>query len=95
MSRIDRFLVRGDWEEFYPHYYQEVNVRTASDHWPVVLHTSIRSYGPKPSRFENMWTTHSNFRVMIKVWWKECDVGGWGGFCFMKKLQFIKKRLVV
>lgn len=32
MSRLDRFLVLGDWEDVYPNYIQEVLLRLTSDH---------------------------------------------------------------
>lgn len=28
------------------------------------------------------------------MWWKEIEVGGWGGYCFVKKLCYVKRKLV-
>lgn len=32
LCRLDRFLVIGDWEDFYPHYFQEALPKVALDH---------------------------------------------------------------
>lgn len=93
LSRLDRFLVSGDWEDMYPHYFQEVRTKITSDHWPVVLQTNAYSYGPKPFRFENMWTTHSSFKELVSSWWMECHVVGKEGFRFMQKLGYVKGKL--
>lgn len=83
----------GDWEDFYPFYFQE-KPKVVSDHWSALLYTTVKSFGPKPFRFENMWATHPSFRPLVDCKWKECIVGGWGGFCFMKKLGYLKRKLL-
>lgn len=93
LSRLDKFLVSRDWEEMYPHYFQEVRTKITYDHWSVVLQANNRSYGPKLFRFENMWTTHSSFKDMVSKLWKECHVEGWEGFKFMQKLGYVKGKL--
>lgn len=90
---LDRFIVTGDREDLCPHYFQEALPKVTSNHWPIMLNTAKLSFGPKPFRFENMWTTHQDFKNLVEKWWNECDEGKWKGFRFMKKLQFIKKRL--
>lgn len=40
-----------------------------------------------------MWVTHPSFKGLVHTWWNECD-GGWGGFCFMKKLVYVKRKLL-
>lgn len=67
MCKLDRFLVSGDWEEFYLHYFQEVKLKLTLDHWPVVLQTSSQSFGPKLFRFENMWTSHPSFKELVSA----------------------------
>lgn len=59
----------------------------------MMLHTNAQSFGPKPFRFENMWVTHPSFKELIHKWWNECEIGGSGGFRFMKKLGFIKGKI--
>lgn len=47
VSRLDKFLVSREWEEFYPLYFQEAMPEVTSDHWPIMMHTTARSFGPK------------------------------------------------
>lgn len=65
LSTLDRFLVSRDWEDAYPFFFQKVLPKVTSNHWPVMLHTNAQSFGSKPFRFENMWTTHHSFRELI------------------------------
>lgn len=78
LCKWDKFLVSCDWEELYPHYFQEVRRKLTSNHWHVVMQTSSRSFGPKPFRFENMWTSHPSFKDLVYLWWNKCIVGGLG-----------------
>lgn len=59
----------------------------------MLLHTTLRGFGPKPFRFENMWVNQPSFKVFVDKWWKECEVGGWGGFVLMK-LGYFKRKLL-
>lgn len=40
-----------------------------------------------------MLVTHHSFKESVANWWKECEVGGWGGFLFMKKFGYVKRKL--
>lgn len=40
-----------------------------------------------------MWISHHDFKACIKEWWEECDVEGWQGYRFMRKLKFLKGKL--
>lgn len=95
MCRLDRFLVSNEWEDLYPQFMQEALPKITSDYWPTLLTTTHLQYGSGPFRFENMWTLHASFKDCIKKWWNECKVYGWKGFCFMKKLQYVKNKLIV
>lgn len=81
------------WEEVYPIFTLQATPKIASDHWPVMLNTLKVNYSPIPSRFENMWVTHLQFKDCIQTWWMEGNVTGYEGFRFMKKLQHLKQRL--
>lgn len=37
MCRLDRFMMSRDWEDWYPHFFQEALPKVVSDHWSVVL----------------------------------------------------------
>lgn len=66
MSRLDRFLISGEWAETYPQVVQVALPKPTSDR------------GPKPFRFELMWLEEKNFHDLIWAWWVEMDVQGWG-----------------
>lgn len=40
-----------------------------------------------------MWNLHPSFKDCVKLWWNECEVLGWKGFCFMQKLQYVKENM--
>lgn len=69
-------------------------LRLTSDHWPILLNTSVQSFRPKPFKFENMWATHPSFKGLVHNWWNEFGVGGWGGFSVMKKLFYVEGKLL-
>lgn len=92
--KLDRFLVSNEWEKLYPRFFQEGIPTIVSDHLPAILNTCKLNWGPSPFWFENMWTLHYAFADNVRGWWGECVVGGCEGFPFMKKLQFVKKKLL-
>ncbi|GMP73619.1 hypothetical protein CsSME_00031320 [Camellia sinensis var. sinensis] len=53
-SRIDRFLVTGDWKEHFSRAVQRRLPRLVSDHWPILLDGGGIRRGPSPFRFENI-----------------------------------------
>ena len=40
-----------------------------------------------------MWLMHPEFKDNFSVWWQECQVNGWEGYRFMRKLKFVKSKL--
>lgn len=92
MSRLDKFLVTGDWKSYIHFFFQEVKPKLTFDHWPMMLQICTQSFGPKPFRFENMWTTHPS-KSLVHKRWNDCDVVGWEGYCFMQKLTYVKGKL--
>jgi hypothetical protein len=67
MSRIDRFLYTGEWEDCYPTVVQRRLPRLLSDHFPIMLESGAFLKGNKPFRFENMWLQAEGFGEMVKV----------------------------
>ncbi|XP_035541522.1 uncharacterized protein LOC118344586 [Juglans regia] len=66
--------------------------RTTSDHSPLVIQTGDDPfrYGPRPFRFQFMWTDHVDFLSFVKGIWNQPGVG-YG----LLKLSFKLKRLKV
>ena len=91
--RLDRFLLSVSWEGVFPYFRQELDVRVASDHSPVILDTTPPTWGPNPFRFENMWLNHKSFTSDFAKWWNDLSPTGWEGHKFMSKLKLIKGNL--
>ena len=66
MSRIDRFLVSGDWESYFSRITQITLPRPVSDHFPILLDGGGIRSGPSPFRFENMWLKAEGFKDLLK-----------------------------
>lgn len=60
-SRIDRFLISTDWEDFLSGTSQFSLPRVASDDAPLLLECGGFTRGKSPFRFENMWLKHPDF----------------------------------
>ena len=92
-SRIDRFLVSGDWEEQFHHIRQVRMEHPVSDHWPLLLECGGMRRGPSPFRFENMWLSVEGFREQVKEWWDGYKVRGSLSCVLAKKLKLLKDDL--
>ena len=68
MSRIDRFLVSGDWESYFSRVTQSTLLRPVSDHFPILLDGGGIISGPSPFRFQNMWLKAEGFKDLLKGW---------------------------
>ncbi|XP_022883784.1 uncharacterized protein LOC111400614 [Olea europaea var. sylvestris] len=55
LSRIDRFLICGEWETKYSDVIQRRLGRVYSDHFPIMLTGNRTGGGRRPFRFEKMW----------------------------------------
>ena len=91
--QLDRFLVSISWEEVFPYFRQEMDVRTMSDHCPIILDSTPPSWGSTLFRFENMWLHHKSFNSFFAKWWKDSTSVGWEGHKFMSKLKLIKEKV--
>lgn len=77
-SRLDRFMVNNEWLTKWPDTVQRSLPRSISDHCPLILETKVIDWGPKPFRFINAWTSHSDFKETISQAWRNKQVSGWG-----------------
>ena len=66
MSRLDRFLFSGDWEEYFSNVVQTNWPRPTSDHSLILLDVGGINRGPFPFRFENMWLKVEGFKELLK-----------------------------
>uniref|UniRef100_A0A2N9FE24 Reverse transcriptase domain-containing protein n=1 Tax=Fagus sylvatica TaxID=28930 RepID=A0A2N9FE24_FAGSY len=90
MSRIDRFLYSGDWEDRYPTVVQKRPPKLLSDHFPILLESGKFLRGKRPFRFENMWLQAEGFGEMVRGWWESYQVDGTPSFILAKKLKALK-----
>lgn len=96
MSKLDRFLVSGEWEEYFSLVKVSVLPRTGSDYKPLLLRggeDGVNRTGAFPFRFQNMWLLQPGFVEMIRNWWGELEVWGPSGQRFRLKLKGIKDKL--
>jgi endonuclease/exonuclease/phosphatase family metal-dependent hydrolase len=65
-SRLDRFLVSPELEEWFPGILQKRLPRLCSDHFPILLDTGEVSRGRRSFKFENMWLKVDGFVALVK-----------------------------
>ena len=95
MSRLDRFLVSGDWESQFSNVIQRMLPRPVSDHCPVLLDSDGIKSGPSPFRFENMWLKFEGFKDLLRGWWQSLQFSGSFSFVLASKLKALKGILKV
>ncbi|GAU17467.1 hypothetical protein TSUD_340100 [Trifolium subterraneum] len=93
MSRLDRFLLSGDWCLTWPNFSQVARMRGLSDHCPLVLSANEENWGPRPSRMLKCWKDIPGYSVFVKDKWNSLQVEGWGGHVLKEKLKRIKLAL--
>ena len=69
LSRLDRFLVSFDWEDFYLDVCQKLMPRPLSNHYPILLEVGSMLRGKIPFRFENMWLKTEGIVDRVQCWW--------------------------
>jgi hypothetical protein len=93
MSRIDRFLYLGEWEDRYPTVVQKRLPKVLSDHFPIMLESGKFMRGKRPFRFEIMWLQAEGFGEMVRGWWDSYQFDGSPSFILAKKLKALKMDL--
>ena len=66
MSRLDHFLVIGDWESHFNGVVQYTLPRPMFDHFSIFLDGGGVRRGPTPFHFENMWLKEEGFKDLLK-----------------------------
>ncbi|CAJ2627870.1 unnamed protein product [Trifolium pratense] len=93
MSRLDRFLLSGEWCLTWPNCTQAARMRGLSDHCPLVLVADEENWGPRPSRMLKCWKDVPGYHLFVREKWNSFQVDGWGGFVLKEKLKWIKTAL--
>ena len=65
-SRIDRFLVSPELEDWFPGILHKRLLRLCSNHFPILLDTREVSRGRKSFKFENMRLKAEGFVALVK-----------------------------
>ena len=95
MSRIDRFLVSGDWESYFSEVTHSTLPKPVLDHFPILLDGGGIRSGPSPFRFETMWLKFEGFKDLLKGWWQGLSFKGSASFILAEKLKGLKGKLKV
>ncbi|PNX62506.1 cysteine-rich receptor-like protein kinase, partial [Trifolium pratense] len=90
MSRLDRFLLSGEWCLTWPNCTQVARMRGLSDHCPLVLAADEEDWGPRPSRMLKCWKDVPGYNMFVREKWNSLQFDGWGGFVLKEKLKGIK-----
>ncbi|CAH9144348.1 unnamed protein product [Cuscuta epithymum] len=91
--RLDRCLINNLCLDLFDSIQISHLNSSPSDHNPILIQcSSCISYGPRPFRFQNMWTTHHTFMETVQRSWNAQNHGG-GMRGLVRKLQALKKDL--
>ncbi|GAU40134.1 hypothetical protein TSUD_163030 [Trifolium subterraneum] len=93
MSRLDRFLLFGEWCLTWPNCSQVARMRGLSDHCPLVLSANEDDWGPRTGRMLKSWKDVPRYNLFVKDKWNSLQVDGWGGFVLKEKFKMIKLAL--
>ncbi|GAU48878.1 hypothetical protein TSUD_406570, partial [Trifolium subterraneum] len=69
MSRLDRFLLSGEWCLTWPNCTQVARMRGLSDH-SLVLTVYEEDWGPRPSRMLKCWKDVPGIKLALKDWYQ-------------------------
>lgn len=93
LSRLDRFLFCGAWEDLFPDRYQSMLLRTTSDHFPICLGLCRTVGGLSPFKFEEIWFMELDFMDVVSNEWNRVEFLGNPSRKFALKLKALKFRL--
>ncbi|CAJ2662883.1 unnamed protein product [Trifolium pratense] len=93
MSRLDKFLLTGEWCLTWPNCTQVARMRGLSDHCPLVLVADEEDWGPRPLRMLKCWKDVPGYHLFVREKWNSFQIDGWGGFVLKEKFRWIKTAL--
>jgi hypothetical protein len=66
LVKVDRVLVNVNWSQKFLHSECRTLLRLTSDHKPVTLDTSCRTFQPRIFRFEDYWLTNAELVTITR-----------------------------
>lgn len=97
MSKLDRFLVSGNFGDSWPDFEAISDARLYSDHKPIIMKQIKRFYGHVPFKFFNSWMEYQEMEDLVRKSWIETELEGQHLklFIIMQKLKKVKEALKV
>lgn len=90
MSMLDRFLILQDMMPVLGSCTQIGLNRKISDHFPIILKSDSRDWGPRPFKSLNCWTEHECFAKLAAESWNSKEITGWAGYKCKEKFKNLK-----
>ncbi|XP_016207116.1 uncharacterized protein LOC107647559 [Arachis ipaensis] len=87
-KRLDKVCSNGDWRLLFPEAYAEVLCHLHSDHCPLLVRCleAPMKRGARPFRFQATWTSHPEYKPLIKKTWDGIFTAG----CIQRSLNLIQ-----
>ncbi|XP_059654845.1 uncharacterized protein LOC132301624 [Cornus florida] len=92
-SRLDRFLIFGDWEEKFPDAIQVALARPVSDHFPLVLDCGEMRSRITPFQFKNIQLRADDFQGYVRNWWEGSMIDSFLSYVLARKLRVLKNEI--
>jgi hypothetical protein len=92
-SKLDRFLVSTDLEEYFPEVCQKRLPRVLLDHFLEEFECGTGKRGRIPFWFENLWLQVERFVEQVERWWDSYYVEGNPSYALARKLKALKSDL--
>ena len=90
MSRIDKFLVLGDWESYFSRAIRCTLPRPVSDHFAILLDGGGIRSGPSPFHFGSIWLKSEGLKDLSKWCWQGLSFRGSASYTLAAKLKALK-----
>ncbi|XP_058103375.1 uncharacterized protein LOC131246929 [Magnolia sinica] len=92
-ARLYRMLLNGSWLSSLPMFTINHLTRSCSDHSPILLRFKDNSANfPQPFRFQRIWTTHDDFKRVVREAW-DAEVVAAPMFKVFIKMKHLKRKL--
>lgn len=75
LTKIDKVLVNGDWEEFFCDAHLQALSSSASDHCPLLLACDQMMHRSRKFKFESYWAKLEGFEDVVRQAWAAMPAG--------------------